>query len=116
GRASGLEVEVPREDLGAYVARGSGNRSGRVAGGARVVQVGNRGAVAEVIVHHLFGIEGADEDVAATHIDYFLNIFAVGVDISPENIFAGHVWTVACKTFDDLVGKVFLEGLVRLTA
>src|SRR5262249_57152965 len=97
------------------VAGAAGHGATWVAGGARVVQVGNRRAVAEVIVHHLFGIEGAHEDVAATHIDHFLNVLTAGVDVSPENILAGHVRAVTRKTFDDLVGKIFLEGRVRLT-
>src|SRR5262245_3912878 len=87
-----------------------------MAGRTRAVQVRNRRTVAEVVIHDLLGIECAHEDVTAAHVDYFLYIFAAGVDVAPKNVLARHVWAVTRETFDDLVGELVLECLIALSA
>ena len=60
-----------------------------MAGGARVVKIRDRWAVAEVIVHHLLGVERTHEDIAAPHVDGFARIIPRGVDASRDDVPAG---------------------------
>ena len=104
-----FKPEIVRDNAGADIAGAAGNCAAGMAGRAGVVQVRDRRAVAEMVVHHLLGVEGAHEDVAAAHVDHLLHVFAAGVDIAPEDILARHVRAVAREAFDDLVGEFFLE-------
>jgi hypothetical protein len=53
-------------------------------------KIGDRRAVAEVVVHHLLGIERAHENIAGPHV----NEFARGVDVSRDD-------ACGCRLFSD---------------
>src|SRR5262252_6622109 len=87
-----------------------------MAGGARVEKISDRGAVAEVIVHHLLGVERTHEDIAASHVDEFARIIPRSVDVSRDDVPARHVGAVACPSLYDLVCEFLLELAVVLAA
>src|SRR5690242_3889788 len=69
GRPPLFQAEIVGDHAGADIARAAGNGPAGMAGGTGAVEIRYWRAVAEVVVHHLLGIEGAHEDVAAAHID-----------------------------------------------
>src|SRR5215218_4946867 len=60
-----LQAEVAGNDRRADIAGAAGNRPAGMPGGTRIVEVWDRRAVTEMVVHHLFAVEGAHEYVAA---------------------------------------------------
>src|SRR5713226_4976661 len=96
-----LQAELARDDAGADVARAAGDRAARMRRRARHVEPLDRRAVAEVVVHHLLGVERAHEDVAAAHLWKFRDIFAAGVDVLADDVLSRHVRRVARERLDD---------------
>ena len=109
-------AQLPGDEAGGDVAGTAGDRAARMPGRARAIEIRDRRLVAEVIVHHLIGVEGAHEDVALAHIDHLLRVFAPGVDVARQHVLVGHIRADLGPGLDDLVGELFLETLVILPA
>jgi hypothetical protein len=75
------------------IARTARDRAAGMTGGARVVKIGDRRAVAEVVAHHLLDIERAHENIAGPHVNEFARVIARGVDVSRD--------ACGCRLFSD---------------
>src|SRR5215210_302315 len=86
-----LQAEIAGDDRRADIAGTAGNRAAGMAGGTRVVEIGDRRAIAKVVVHHLLGVEGTHKNVAAAHIDQLSRIVARVVNVAADDVLLGHV-------------------------
>ena len=69
-------------------------------------------AVAEVVVHHLLGVEGTHHKVALPHIGQLDDVFARGVYVLAEHVVAGHVGAIDRPFLEDALSEFSLEALV----
>jgi hypothetical protein len=72
-----------------------------MSGRAGHVEILDRRAIAEMIIHHLIGAERPHEDVAVAHVGEFLGVFMRGIDILAENVLARHVRAIAGPGFEN---------------
>src|SRR6476660_6516894 len=80
------------------------------------IEIGNRRAIAEMVVHHLLGVERSHENIAMAHVDQFARIFLRGLDVLPDYVAATHVWAVTRERLNDFLGKVPFELFAILAA
>src|SRR5580692_10784595 len=105
------DLEVVRDDLGGDVAAAAGYRAAWVGGRARHVQAVDRGAVAEAVPHRLVTGEGADEDVAADHVDQLLCIVVGGPDVPGQDVVRGDVGCPLAPGRQHPVGELLFHRL-----